>query len=64
MIDKFALSIFVEDNWDIVRLLNEKQKKPFTVLWISNLLDQFIPYKYKYYSLTDAVDYVKNLLKK
>ena len=84
MIEKFGIQIFVEDNWDIVRLLNERhptsprlrssfdrqarlrgtRKKPLTVLWITNFLDQFIPYPYKYFSLKRAMQYIEGVLKK
>ena len=66
MIEMFGVNIFIEDNWDIVRLLNENsgRKKPLTVLWVTNFLDQFIPYPYKYFSLKGAVEYVEGVLKK
>lgn len=64
MIEKFGIKIFIEDNWDIVRLLNENQKRPVTILWITNFLDQFIQYPYKYFSLKGAVAYIQEDLKR
>lgn len=57
MIKKLKLDIFVEDNWDIVKHLNSKLK----VLWIYNILDRNINYKYKFASLKNVVQYLKLL---
>lgn len=60
MIEKFNLDIFVEDNWDIIRLLNNKKERSFKIFWLSNLLDRFIPYPYKFFSFREVVDYLSN----
>jgi len=53
-IKKLNLDIFVEDNWDIVRHINQKVK----VLWIYNIFDRNIHYKYKFSSLKDVIKYL------
>lgn len=55
MIKKLKLDLFVEDNWDIVKHLNSKLK----VLWIYNILDRNINYKYKFSSLKKVIEYLK-----
>lgn len=57
MIRKLKLNIFVEDNWDIVSHLNSKLK----ILWIYNILDRNIKYKYKFSSLKNVIKYLKLL---
>ena len=57
MIEKLKLDIFIEDNWDIVNHLKKKIK----VLWIYNILDRNIVYKYKFPSLMTVIKYLKQL---
>ena len=62
MIKKLQLDLFVEDNWDIVKHINQRSKikdKKVKVLWISNILDRNINYKYKFPSLKKVVKYLK-----
>lgn len=61
-INKLKLDYFVEDNYDIVRHIN--QTTPAKALWITNLLDSKIEYDFKYGSLKEAVDFVKNEVRK
>lgn len=60
MINKLKLDIFVEDNWDIVKHLKIKSKK-LKIYWIYNILDRSINYKYKFSSLKNVVEYLKQL---
>lgn len=57
MIKKLKLDIFVEDNWDIVSHLNSKLR----ILWIYNILDSNIKYKYKFSSLKNVIKYLGQL---
>lgn len=57
MIKKLNLDIYVEDNFDIVQKLNKKTK----IFWITNFLDQHIPYQYKFSNLKQALQYLNNL---
>lgn len=62
MINKLGIDIFIEDNWDIVNYLNkrfEKSRKKPKIFWIYNIVDQFIPYSYKFSSLQSAIDYLE-----
>jgi len=62
MIKKLNLDIFVEDNWDIVYYLKEKNKKGkirCKIFWIYNLLDRQIKYQYKFPSLKKIVNKIK-----
>lgn len=61
MINKLQLDYFFEDNWDIVKHLNKKTKAK--IFWISNPLDSAISYNFKFYTLQDAVNYLKKILK-
>lgn len=56
-IKELGLDFFVEDNWDIVRHINNKTKTP--TLWISNALDREIPYDLKFFTLKDAMNFIK-----
>lgn len=57
-IKELGLDFFVEDNWDIVRHINKNTKTP--TLWISNALDREIPYDLKFFTLQDAMNFIKN----
>jgi hypothetical protein len=59
MIAKYNLDVFVDDNWDIVNLLSKNKKQGLKILWITNLLDQFISYKYKFYNLDQVLDFIE-----
>ena len=63
MIEKYDLDFFVEDNWDIINLLSENKKEKLTILWITNLFDQFIPFKNKFSSLNKVIDYLEERFK-
>lgn len=52
-IKELKLDYFVEDNWDIVRYLSEKQKTP--IIWMSNLFDRKISFSRKFFSLQSFV---------
>ncbi len=56
-INELGLDYFVEDNWDIVRHINAKTKTP--TLWISNALDREISYDLKFFTLKDAIHFIK-----
>lgn len=61
MIIKLKLDIFVEDNWGVIQKLNGDIKK-IKVLWITNWLDQFIQYQYKFSSLSDVSRFLAKLI--
>jgi 2-hydroxy-3-keto-5-methylthiopentenyl-1-phosphate phosphatase len=61
-INELNLDYFVEDNWDIVRHINKNTKTKG--IWISNMLDKNIEYKYKFFSLVDAVKFLKKQIEK
>ena len=60
MIAKYKLDIFVEDNWDIIQLLNNEGGKT-KILWICNVLDQTVTYKYKFPNLRSVIKFLKRL---
>lgn len=60
MIAEYKLDFFVEDNWDIIQLLNNEQGKT-KILWICNVLDQTVSYKYKFLNLRTAIKYLSKL---
>ncbi len=65
MIKKLNLNIFVEDNWDIVKHINQKlniKNKKVKVLWIYNILDRNIHYKYKFSDLNSVITKIKKLI--
>lgn len=61
MVKKLNLDVFVEDNWDIVKHLNQLNQdvvsvKPLKVFWITNIIDMHkIDYPFKYIALKDAL---------
>lgn len=55
LVKKLKLDYFIEDNFDIVNHLNKKTK--VKILWIYNILDRRITYKYKYPNLSQAMVY-------
>ena len=61
MINKLQLDYFFEDNWDIVKHLNNKTKAK--IYWISNPLDSGIEYPLKFYAFKDAINHLKKTLK-
>lgn len=60
MIKELDLDYFVEDNWDIIRLIKKKKHLKTKLLWITNLLDRNIAYEYKFKNLHQAVQFLKN----
>lgn len=58
MIAKYKLDYFVEDNWDIIQLLNNNDSMKAKIVWICNLLDQGISYKYKFLNLKSAIKFL------
>lgn len=60
MIKKLNLDIYVEDNFDIIEKLNHKTKAK--IIWISNLVDRNISYKFKFFSLREVCQYLKKLV--
>jgi len=63
MIDELNLDMFIDDNWDIVNHLNNQFKdKDKKILWITNLLDSRIKYKYKFSSFKKLYHYLKSSL--
>jgi len=63
VIEKLNLDIFVEDNWDIIKLLAQEKRNSLTILWITNFLDRVIPYQYKFSSLNQIVDFLEKRFK-
>ncbi len=59
MIKKLKLNIYVEDNFDIIEKLNHHTNA--RILWLSNILDRYIPYQFKYFSLKEVCQYLKTL---
>jgi hypothetical protein len=62
MIKKLDLDIFVEDNYDIVSFLGEKFNSHKQIIWLTNILDKNIDYKYKVYDFGGAVKLIKKIL--
>lgn len=58
LINKLRLDYFVEDNWDAVEFLDMNCPKT-KILWIYNIVDRNISYKYKFPHLESALNYVK-----
>ncbi|HCC84352.1 MAG TPA: hypothetical protein DEP87_01590 [Candidatus Pacebacteria bacterium] len=57
-IKRLKLEMFVEDNWDIVKKLQElvlPDQPNFVCWWVSNILDWPISYRYKVKTLQQAV---------
>lgn len=54
MIRKLKLDLYVEDNWDIVNYLKKQTK----ILWIYNIFDRNINYKYKFSSLKNVLRFI------
>ena len=59
MIKKLNLDVYVEDNWDIIQKLNHHTKAK--IFWLTNILDQHIPYLYKFANLKKALQCLKNI---
>lgn len=57
MIKKLNLDIYVEDNWDIIQKLNHHTSAK--IFWLTNILDQHIPYFYKFANLKSVLQYLK-----
>ena len=57
-IRKLGVSMYVEDNYDIVEYLSGK--KTARVYWIYNMMDRGIHYPRKYPSLAEAVEAIKH----
>ena len=53
MIDKLGLDVFVEDNWDIIRLIKPKTKTK--MFWITNILDRNVYHEFKYTGIEQVV---------
>lgn len=62
MIQELKLDVFIDDNWDIVSYLSKEfsatDKK---ILWITNLLDNHIPYRHKFSSMKQVAKYLKSI---
>lgn len=62
MINKLNIDVFVEDNWDIVKHINQRSKikdQKVRVLWIYNMFDRNILYKYKFPSLKKVIENIR-----
>jgi hypothetical protein len=57
-IKKLDLDIYIEDNFDIVKKIQNKKSKT-KIFWITNFLDKYIPYQYKFRNLKQALQYFK-----
>ena len=53
MIKKLNLDIYIEDNLDIVQKLNHHTNAK--IFWITNILDKYISYQYKFRNLKEAL---------
>lgn len=63
MIDELKLDVFIDDNWDIVNYLSDEFKDTNKkILWITNLLDRRIQYKYKFPSVRKVYEFFKKSL--
>lgn len=60
VIKRLGLDIFVEDNWGIIKRLNSVSGKT-KIFWITNFLDQNIPYPYKFGGLKEVVDHLAKM---
>lgn len=56
MIKKLNLDVYVEDNWDIIEKLNHHTTAK--IFWITNILDQYIPYSYKFANLKKVLKFL------
>ncbi len=61
MLEKNHFDVYVEDNWDIVNHLRERNTRT-EVHWIYNLLDRGRMYPYKYPYLEKSLDRIITLL--
>ena len=57
MIKKLNLDVYVEDNFDIIEKLNHHTNTK--IYWITNFLDKNIPYKFKFFSLREIVEFLR-----
>lgn len=57
-INKLKLNYYIEDNWDAVEFLSRKCPNA-TILWIYNIVDRKIDYKYKFPHLESVINYVR-----
>ena len=55
LIKTLELDAFIEDNWDIVNHLKSNCKRA-KIYWITNLIDQRMPFDNKYLSLKKALE--------
>lgn len=53
MIKKLNLEVYVEDNYDVVKYLSQKESTK--IIWIYNMFDFYLHQKYKFPSLKKAV---------
>ena len=61
IINELKLAVFVEDNWDIVRILHENC--PDTkIAWIYNIFDSHIPYHLKFPDLRKVTAWLQTEL--
>lgn len=60
MISELNLDVFVEDNWDIVEYLDKNKKTK--ALWIYNIFDYKIEYKYRFPNLYQAVQEISKMV--
>lgn len=60
MIDKLRLDVFVEDNWDIVRMVKPQTKAK--MFWITNILDRNVYHEYKFNGIEQVVRKLKEFL--
>jgi hypothetical protein len=69
LIKELQLDVFVEDNWDIVRYLDEQcrlrdgQICATQVIWVSNMLDFRIKYPSKVTSLKQALEIIEKRIR-
>ncbi len=62
IIRRLKLDIYIEDNWDIVKHLQNELNSATRVYWISNILDAGIDYPHKFFNLKDAMHTIKKKL--
>lgn len=61
MIDKLGLDVFVEDNWDIVRMIKPKTKTH--LFWITNILDRNVYHEHKFNGIEQVTKKLKEYVK-
>lgn len=65
MIRKLKLDLYIEDNWDIVKYIDQRsniKNQKVKVFWIYNILDRFKKFPNKFPSLNSVVTKIKKII--